>query len=215
MNDEATLRAGEYVLGVLSPAERLAVERDAATDPDLAAEIAYWHERFVPLVESVNVEPPAELFDRIRKAIRADAAGAAGAELPGTVTERAEELAGTVTERAEELAGTVTERAEELAGTVTVRAADGQWERLARGIERKVLHSSPDGRITYLVRGQPGARLPGHDHSDDEEIFVLEGELTIGTVTLRAGDFHRARRGFPHPTATSATGCLLLVREAA
>ena len=204
MNDEATLRAGEYVLGVLSPAERLAVERDAATDPDLAAEIAYWHERFVPLVESVNVEPPAELFDRIRKAIRADAAGAAGAELPGTVTERAEELA-----------GTVTERAEELAGTVTVRAADGQWERLARGIERKVLHSSPDGRITCLVRGQPGARLPGHEHSDDEEIFVLEGELTIGTVTLRAGDFHRARRGFPHPTATSATGCLLLVREAA
>jgi quercetin dioxygenase-like cupin family protein len=98
---------------------------------------------------------------------------------------------------------------------VTVRAAEGQWERLARGIERKVLHSSPDGRITYLVRGQPGARLPGHDHSDDEEIFVLEGEFTIGTVTLRAGDFHRARRGSPHPTATSATGCLLLIREAA
>ena len=188
MNDETTLRAGEYVLGVLSPAERLAVERDAETDPDLAAEIAYWHERFVPLVESVDIEPPPELFDRIRQAIRADAAdaadaaGAAGAELPGTVT---------------------------------VRAAEGQWERLARGIERKVLHSSPDGRITYLVRGQPGARLPGHDHSEDEEIFVLEGELTIGTVTLRAGDFHRARRGSPHPTATSATGCLLLIREAA
>jgi anti-sigma factor ChrR (cupin superfamily) len=176
MNDETTLRAGEYVLGVLSPEERLAVERDAATDPDLAAEIAYWHERFVPLVESVDVEPPPELFDRIKKAIRGDA---------------------------------------ELPGTVTVRAAEGEWQRLSRGIERKVLHSSPDGRITYLVRGQPGARLPGHDHSDDEEIFVLEGELTIGTVTLRAGDFHRARRGFPHPTATSATGCLLLVREAA
>jgi anti-sigma factor ChrR (cupin superfamily) len=193
MNDEATLRAGEYVLGVLSPEEREAVERDAATDPDLAAEIAYWHERFVPLVETVDVEPPAELFDRIKKAIRADAADAADAQLPGTVTERAEELA----------------------GTVTVRAAEGQWERLARGIERKVLHSSSDGHITYLVRGQPGARLPGHDHSDDEEIFVLEGELTIGSVTLRAGDFHRARRGFSHPTATSATGCLLLVREAA
>ena len=52
-----TVRAGEYVLGVLSPDERVAVERDAAADPDLAAEIAFWNERFTPLIDNVEAEP--------------------------------------------------------------------------------------------------------------------------------------------------------------
>jgi anti-sigma factor ChrR (cupin superfamily) len=125
----------------------------------------------------MEVEPPAELFDRIRAAIRAST--------------------------------------QDMPGTLTVRAGEGSWQRVAPGVERKVLHGAPDGRVTYLIRGQPGARLPGHEHDEDEEIYVLEGELTIGTLTLRAGDYHVARRGFPHPPATTATGCLLLVREAA
>ncbi|MFL5101028.1 MAG: cupin domain-containing protein, partial [Xanthobacteraceae bacterium] len=71
------------------------------------------------------------------------------------------------------------------------------------------------GRVTYLIRGQPGARLPSHEHDDDEEIYVLSGDLTMGTLTLRAGDFHLARRGVQHPTATTAAGCMLLVSAAA
>src|SRR5919198_1410387 len=149
MNDDTIVRAGEYVLGVLSLEERLAVERDAATDSALAAEIAYWNARFMPLVEAEEIEPPAELFDRIKAAIRADA--------------------------------------QDLPGTLTVRGIQGHWVRLARGLERKILHGTPDGRVTSLIRGQPGARLPGHEHDEDEEIYVLEGELTIGTLTLRAG----------------------------
>jgi quercetin dioxygenase-like cupin family protein len=176
MNNDNTVRAGEYVLGVLDPEERAAVERDAATDPALAAEIASWQERFMPLLDRVEVEPPAELFDRIKAAVAAEAA--------------------------------------EPPGTVTVRAGEGGWQTIARGVERKILYRT-EGRVTYLIRGQPGARLPGHVHEDDEEIYVLSGDLTMDTLTLRAGDFHLARRGVQHPTATTAEGCMLLVSAAA
>jgi quercetin dioxygenase-like cupin family protein len=176
MNNDNTVRAGEYVLGVLDAEERAAVERDATTDRELAAEIASWQERFMPLLDSVEVEPPAELFGRIEAAVAAEAP--------------------------------------DLPGTTTVRAGEGSWETLARGVERKILYRT-EGRVTYLIRGQPGARLPGHEHDDDEEIYVLAGDLTMGTVTLRAGDFHLARRGVHHPTATTAEGCMLLVSAAA
>ncbi|MFL5049690.1 MAG: cupin domain-containing protein, partial [Xanthobacteraceae bacterium] len=137
---------------------------------------AFWHARFMPLLDTVEVEPPPDLFGRIKSAIAAEAA--------------------------------------DLPGTITVRAGEGGWHTVARGVERKVLYRTEE-RVTYLIRGQPGARLPGHQHDDDEEIYVLQGDLTMGTLTLRAGDFHLARRGVQHPTATTAEGCLILVSAAA
>jgi quercetin dioxygenase-like cupin family protein len=191
-----TVRAGEYVLGVLGPEERVALEREAAADPTLAAEIMFWNERFAPLTEGMEVEPPAGLFVRIKNAIAANA-GRAGAAQDTPAT-------------APDMAG-----ADDVPGTLTMRADAGPWERLGRGIERRILHTTPTGRCTYLIRGQPGARLPEHDHDDDEEIYVVEGDLTIGTLALRVGDYHLARRGYHHPVATSQNGCLLLVTSLA
>lgn len=86
MNNDNTVRAGEYVLGVLDAEERAALERDAAINAELAAEIAFWQAGFMPLLDAVEVEPPADLFGRIKSAIAAEAA-----DLPGTVTIRASE----------------------------------------------------------------------------------------------------------------------------
>src|SRR5438067_375674 len=66
--------------------------------------------------------------------------------------------------------------AADLPGTITVRAGEGGWQTIARGVERKVLYRTEE-RVTYLIRGQRGARLPGHAHDDDEEIYVLQGDL--------------------------------------
>ena len=171
-------RAAEYVLGLLSPQERDAVERDAAADPALAGEIAFWNARLEPLLDVTEVKPPPGLFDRVKAAIA--------------------------------------ERANDMPGTTTIRADEGTWEALVPGIERKVLWSAgPNGRVTCLIRGQPGARFPAHPHADDEECYVLAGDLTFDTLTLHAGDYHRAARGAPHPVATTAGGCLLLVTAAA
>jgi anti-sigma-K factor RskA len=62
-------RAGEYVLGLLNPQERDAVERDAAADPALAREIAFWNARLEPLLDVAEVRPPPGLFERVQAAI--------------------------------------------------------------------------------------------------------------------------------------------------
>ena len=43
----------EYVLGLMDPAERKAFERDLLDDPDLAAEVWSWEERFAPMAQAL------------------------------------------------------------------------------------------------------------------------------------------------------------------
>jgi quercetin dioxygenase-like cupin family protein len=63
-----------------------------------------------------------------------------------------------------------------------------------------------------LVRALPGASLPRHRHSQEEEFIVLEGECYIGTHHLRAGDAHFAAAGSWHDDVTTRTGVLVLIR---
>ena len=83
-------RAAEYVLGVLPAAERDAVKRAAAADPALAGEIEAWNEQLAPLLlDAPEVEPPADMFDRIKAAIAASATPkAANSNLAGSRTVR-------------------------------------------------------------------------------------------------------------------------------
>jgi anti-sigma-K factor RskA len=75
--------AADYVMGVLTHAERVAVERDAAADPALAAEIARVNEELAPLLlDGPEVEPPAYILDRIKEKI------APGAKEPGSAGSR-------------------------------------------------------------------------------------------------------------------------------
>jgi anti-sigma-K factor RskA len=62
--------AAEYVLGTLTAEERTAVEQLAATDPAVAERIAAWERRLGVLEAMVApVEPPPEVWTRIREAI--------------------------------------------------------------------------------------------------------------------------------------------------
>lgn len=64
--DDDDIRAGEYVLGALTPAEARGVEADALTDPALAAAIDGWQRRLAPLADLVApVKPPQALWDRL------------------------------------------------------------------------------------------------------------------------------------------------------
>lgn len=94
---------------------------------------------------------------------------------------------------------------------LTIRATEGHWQNLGPLVEKKLLHEDSFGQ-SFLLRLHPGATLPAHMHSADEECLILEGEGFIGDIYLRAGDFHLAPAGLSHGKAYSATGALLYIR---
>jgi quercetin dioxygenase-like cupin family protein len=80
-------------------------------------------------------------------------------------------------------------------------------------LDMKILYK--DSRATsFLLRLQPGARLPSYVHAADEECLVLEGELWLAEgVRLKAGDYHFAPKGLPHGVAESPSGALVFLRS--
>ena len=97
--------------------------------------------------------------------------------------------------------------------TTTIRAAEGSWQNVSPGTDIKVLFENPDdGYRSFLLRMEPGGRLPGHIHAYTEECLVLKGELIIGETRYVAGDFHVAHPGSRHEDLTSKSGGLVYVR---
>ena len=96
---------------------------------------------------------------------------------------------------------------------VTVHCDEGEWVPLFPLVEMKVLRAVGEG-ASFLLRLQPGAHLPAHDHLDVEECLMMKGDLDLGGGTiLRAGDYHMAPRGLSHGTAVSRNGALVFIRS--
>jgi len=94
----------------------------------------------------------------------------------------------------------------------TVRADEG-WVQFAPGIDFKMLYrDEASGTNSLLARLQPGICMPEHEHSGIEECYVIEGEITYGDLTVRAGDYHFAPKGARHVPMTTATGALVYLR---
>lgn len=62
---------------------------------------------------------------------------------------------------------------------------------------------------TILLKFEPGAAYPYHNHPAGEELFVLEGEAIIEGATLKAGDYLHTPVNFKHSVKTN-TGCTIL-----
>jgi len=58
---------------------------------------------------------------------------------------------------------------------------------------------------------EPGSHYPPHHHAGPEQCYVLEGELRIGDLVLRAGDYSCAAADTLHAAPASPAGCLLLI----
>lgn len=70
--DDLDMLAGEYVLGVLPPDERLAVKRRLLDHPELAQRVAAWEARLAPLSEDLPpVMPRPQVWQQIRRTITA------------------------------------------------------------------------------------------------------------------------------------------------
>lgn len=103
----------------------------------------------------------------------------------------------------------------ELPGTITKRQGSGEWIDAGPGLKIKIMHEIPAlRRQTFMAWLQPGCEYVDHDHDQDEEIWMIEGDLIIGDIVLKAGDFHVAKAGKHHPTHHTKTGCICLITQA-
>jgi quercetin dioxygenase-like cupin family protein len=92
---------------------------------------------------------------------------------------------------------------------IHVRFEDGEWENLVPGVRVKRLAGNHRGVLLDL---QPGTVIPFHRHHQDEECVVLRGEVQLGDMTVRAGDYHVATAGSRHGAVRSSSGALVYLR---
>lgn len=93
-----------------------------------------------------------------------------------------------------------------------IRATEGEWIDVQPGVRCKLLHQKPEiGRQTILYEMQPGTTGSIHAHDDDEEVYVVWGDIRFGDDVLGPGDFHLSPKGSLHPPVYSSGGCLCLI----
>ena len=73
------------------------------------------------------------------------------------------------------------------------------------------LNNKPDGVGFHIYKMEPGTTTQAHEHTGDEEFFVISGELidNDGTVYCE-GDLVWLKQGTQHYSYTK-TGCILAV----
>lgn len=94
-----------------------------------------------------------------------------------------------------------------------VRRDEGRWEPVGLpGVWVKQLYADPErDSVTMLIRMEPGSQYPPHRHGGPEQCLVLEGDLRVGDLVLRAGDFQCAPFRSTHEVSRTENGCLLLI----
>jgi anti-sigma factor ChrR (cupin superfamily) len=86
-----------------------------------------------------------------------------------------------------------------------VQPQERRWLPTFPGVE--VLPLWGNAEITsMLVRFAPGAGVPDHRHAVHEDCLMLEGEMFLGDILLRPGDYQLAPAGGGHFGETSDVG---------
>lgn len=102
---------------------------------------------------------------------------------------------------------------EQLKPLADVRRNEEHWVSAGMpGVDIKPLFEDKEtGRSTYLMRMQPGTRLPAHHHHDAEQCLVLKGDIGWGDLVYEEGDFIAMGKGTKHPEIYTVQGNLLLL----
>lgn len=92
------------------------------------------------------------------------------------------------------------------------RQTDGTWLHMLPGVTMRLLHVEPiSGTRSAIMRMQPGAEIPAHDHPEVEECFVLDGTVTIDEGDYHPGDHVVALTGTSHQRIVARTATTLLL----
>ncbi|TCV85618.1 MULTISPECIES: cupin domain-containing protein [Methylomonas] len=87
------------------------------------------------------------------------------------------------------------------------------WQEIMPGIWKKPLWQEGP-RESCFYRLEANARCPEHLHQVEEECMMLDGDLFIDDVLLRAGDYQLAPAGSLHREVYTDVGATLFVRGA-
>lgn len=93
----------------------------------------------------------------------------------------------------------------------TIFATGNKWEEIAEGVEQKVVWREGE-HVSRFLRLAAGSRLPPHTHRSEEETLIVSGDMFIGDLLVRAGEFHWAPAGSEHGEISSDVGALAFVR---
>jgi quercetin dioxygenase-like cupin family protein len=88
-----------------------------------------------------------------------------------------------------------------------------RWYPSSAGVDALPLRGNSDV-VSMLVRFAPGASVPDHAHALDEDCLVLQGEMFLGDILLRTGDYQLAPAGGSHFGETSDVGVLFFFHGA-
>jgi quercetin dioxygenase-like cupin family protein len=99
----------------------------------------------------------------------------------------------------------------------TVRSNQKEWQPLIeKGIHYEGISvislrydEEKERSTTILLKFEPCATYPYHNHPAGEEIYVLSGEAILENVTLSQGDYLYTPPNFKH-SVTTKNGCTML-----
>jgi anti-sigma factor ChrR (cupin superfamily) len=187
-NDDLRELASLYALDALVQEEKAAYEAHLGAGCAVCvAEVASFHKVTGAIGLSVDpVSPQAELRERLM-----------------------ETIARTPQPRAQESPGVLYEKD----GVIIARPAEMTWAAgELPGVFLKVLfNDTTRGYTTAMVRMTPGTRYPSHQHAGVEELYLLEGDLCVGDMVMRAGDYCRGEARSIHEEIATENGCLFVV----
>jgi putative transcriptional regulator len=89
----------------------------------------------------------------------------------------------------------------------------GSWRRLGRGVQyRAVDVASDQGVRVFMLKAEPGTKLPRHTHTGTEWTCVFEGAFRHDCGRYGPGDFDEADDSIEHdPVVDNDVACLCLV----
>ena len=187
LNDDLREFASLYAVGALS------AEENAAYEAHLSAGCAVCRAEVASLREVTGaigltadpVRPRAELRDRLMKTI-------------STTPQIASQAPGIMYDKD---------------GVLIARSREMDWQPgQLPGLFLKVLfNDTRRGYSTALVRMTAGTRYPSHRHAGVEDLYLLEGDLSVNQLSMEPGDYCRGEEGSIHGEIYTNRGCLFMV----
>ena len=187
-NDDLREFASLYALGAMSPEDNAAYEAHLNAGCQVCrAEVASLREVTGAIGLTADpVLPPAALRKTLMNAISKTLQSPSGRE-PGIMYDKD--------------------------GVLIARSQEMNWQPgQLPGIFSKVLfNDTRRGYTTALVRMTAGIHYPRHKHAGVEELYLLEGDLSVEELSMRPGDYCRGEAGSIHGEIFTNGGCLFMV----